>query len=93
MAHIPTISHPPSQIETVQHGHAELSLSDLVDERLLEYVPFPDALKGKYQSFTQADLTNLRAAGYQEDFLTVEQGVSKYMTWLSDNSDFLAQPM
>ena len=75
------------------HGHAELSLSDLADERLLEYVPFPDALKGKYQSFTQADLTNLRSAGYQEDFLTVEQGVRKYMTWLSDNSDFLAQPM
>jgi ADP-L-glycero-D-manno-heptose 6-epimerase len=75
------------------HGQTELSLSDLVDERLLEYVPFPEALKGKYQSFTQADLTNLRAAGYQEDFLTVEQGVSKYMTWLSENSDFLAQPM
>jgi ADP-L-glycero-D-manno-heptose 6-epimerase len=75
------------------HGHAEMSLSDLVDERLLEYVPFPEALKGKYQSFTQADLTNLRSAGYQEDFLTVEQGVSKYMTWLSENSDFLAQPM
>jgi len=70
-----------------------MSLSDLADERLLEYVPFPEALKGKYQSFTQADLTNLRAAGYQEDFLTVEQGVSKYMTWLSDNSDFLAQPV
>ncbi|MEY3876196.1 MAG: hypothetical protein RIR50_1368, partial [Pseudomonadota bacterium] len=75
------------------YGHAEMSLSDLVDERLLEYVPFPEALKGKYQSFTQADLTNLRSAGYQEDFLTVEQGVSKYMTWLSENSDFLAQPM
>ena len=75
------------------HGHAELSLSDLVDERLLEYVPFPEALKGKYQSFTQADLTNLRAAGYKDDFLTVEQGVSKYMAWLSENSDFLAQPM
>jgi ADP-L-glycero-D-manno-heptose 6-epimerase len=70
-----------------------MSLSELVDERLLEYVPFPEALKGKYQSFTQADLTNLRAAGYQDDFLTVEQGVSKYMTWLSENSDFLAQPM
>lgn len=75
------------------HGHADMSLSELVDERLLEYVPFPEALKGKYQSFTQADLTNLRAAGYQDDFLTVEQGVSKYMTWLSENSDFLAQPM
>lgn len=74
-------------------GEGELPLSELVDERLVEYVTFPDALRGKYQSFTQADLTNLRAAGYQEAFLTVEQGVKKYMTWLSENSDFLAQPL
>ena len=74
-------------------GEDELPLSELVDERLVEYVTFPDALRGKYQSFTQADLTNLRSAGYQDDFLTVEQGVKKYMTWLSENSDFLAQPL
>jgi ADP-L-glycero-D-manno-heptose 6-epimerase len=74
-------------------GEGELPLSELVDERLVEYVTFPDALRGKYQSFTQADLTNLRAAGYQEAFLTVEQGVKRYMTWLSENSDFLAQPL
>ena len=74
-------------------GESELPLSELVDERLIEYVAFPEALRGKYQSFTQADLTHLRAAGYQDDFLTVEQGVKKYMTWLSENSDFLAQPL
>lgn len=74
-------------------GEKELSLSELIDERLVEYISFPEALKGKYQSFTQADLTHLRAAGYASEFLTVEQGVRKYMTWLSENSDFLAQPL
>lgn len=74
-------------------GEKELSLHELVDERLIEYVAFPDALRGKYQSFTQADLTQLRAAGYTSDFLTVEQGVRNYINWLSDNSDFLAQPI
>jgi ADP-L-glycero-D-manno-heptose 6-epimerase len=74
-------------------GEKELSLHELVDEHLVEYVAFPDALRGKYQSFTQADLTQLRAAGYTADFLTVEQGVRKYINWLSDNSDFLAQPI
>ena len=54
--------------------------------------PFPDALKGKYQCFTQADLTKLRAAGYTEPFLNVEQGVSRYIAWLSANADFLASP-
>ncbi|MBU3599446.1 ADP-glyceromanno-heptose 6-epimerase [Polynucleobacter sp. 30F-ANTBAC] len=74
-------------------GEKELSLHELVDERLIEYVAFPEALRGKYQSFTQADLTQLRAAGYTSDFLTVEQGVRNYINWLSDNSDFLAQPI
>ncbi|MFM1758867.1 MAG: hypothetical protein RLY75_137, partial [Pseudomonadota bacterium] len=52
-----------------------------------------DALKGKYQCFTQADLTKLRAAGYSEPFLNVEQGVSRYIAWLSANADFLGSPL
>jgi ADP-L-glycero-D-manno-heptose 6-epimerase len=69
------------------------SLEDLVKEKAIEYIPFPDALKGKYQCFTQADLTKLRAAGYKEPFLNVEQGVSRYVAWLSVNADFLASPL
>jgi ADP-L-glycero-D-manno-heptose 6-epimerase len=49
----------------------------------LEYIPFPDHLKGSYQSYTQADLGNLRAAGYDREFHTVEQGVKKYLDWLN----------
>ena len=48
----------------------------------IKYIPFPENLKGRYQSFTQADLTRLRAAGYDKPFLTVEQGVKKYLDWL-----------
>jgi ADP-L-glycero-D-manno-heptose 6-epimerase len=48
----------------------------------IKYIPFPDTLKGRYQSFTQADLTRLRAAGYDKPFQTVEQGVKKYLDWL-----------
>jgi ADP-L-glycero-D-manno-heptose 6-epimerase len=69
------------------------SLEELVKEKAIEYIPFPDALKGKYQCFTQADLTKLRAAGYSEPFLNVEQGVSRYIAWLSVNADFLASPL
>lgn len=49
----------------------------------IEYIPFPDHLKGAYQSFTQADINALRAAGYTADFHSVEQGVSKYLDWLN----------
>ncbi len=45
----------------------------------LKYVPFPDHLKGSYQSFTEADMTALRAAGYTAPFKSVEEGVKAYM--------------
>ncbi len=48
----------------------------------LEYIPFPDHLKGRYQSFTEADISALRAAGYDASFKTVEEGVKLYMDWL-----------
>jgi len=48
----------------------------------IEYITFPEHLKGVYQSFTEADISALRSAGYKEDFNTVEQGVQKYMEWL-----------
>lgn len=41
----------------------------------IEYIPFPTSLVGKYQSFTQADLSRLRAAGYEHSFATIEQGI------------------
>ena len=45
----------------------------------IEYIPFPDHLKGAYQSFTEADISALRAIGYDAPFLTVEEGVREYM--------------
>ena len=48
----------------------------------IEYIPFPDSLKGAYQSYTQADISRLREAGYDEPFKTVEQAVPIYMDWL-----------
>jgi len=42
----------------------------------IEYIPFPDGLREKYQSFTQADITALRAARYAEVFTSLEDGIS-----------------
>jgi ADP-L-glycero-D-manno-heptose 6-epimerase len=50
----------------------------------IEYIPFPDHLRGAYQSFTVADITNLRSAGYDAPFLTVEEGVNEYMDIIND---------
>ena len=66
-------------------GKPELSLKELIEEELIRYIPFPDALKGKYQSFTQADITKLREAGYKEGFLDVKAGVGRYVKWMLEN--------
>lgn len=45
----------------------------------LEYIPFPEHLVGRYQSFTQADISDLRSVGYAAEFKTVEQGTKAYL--------------
>ena len=52
---------------------------ELVAKGLIEYIPFPPQLAGKYQSFTQADLSRLRTAGYIAEFMTVEEGAAAYV--------------
>jgi ADP-L-glycero-D-manno-heptose 6-epimerase len=49
---------------------------------VLNYIPFPDNLRGKYQSYTQADMTALRAVGCDHQFADVQTGVARYMQWL-----------
>uniref|UniRef100_UPI00359FA048 NAD-dependent epimerase/dehydratase family protein n=1 Tax=Neisseria dentiae TaxID=194197 RepID=UPI00359FA048 len=66
-------------------GKAAMTLEELVKEELIRYIPFPDALKGKYQSFTEADISRLREAGYDGAFFDVNEGVSRYVQWMLEN--------
>jgi ADP-L-glycero-D-manno-heptose 6-epimerase len=63
-----------AQAVITQVGHGEI-----------RYIPFPDPLKGRYQSFTEADISALRTAGYDRPFLDVATGVARYMTWLDQH--------
>src|SRR5262249_8522753 len=65
-----------------EQGGKPLALADLRSQGLIEYGPFPAGLKEKYQSFTEADLTDLRAAGYRAPFMDVAAGVTRYVGWL-----------
>ena len=65
-------------------GNEELSLAEMVAQGKLHYIEFPEDLKGRYQSFTQADLTNLRAIGYNEPFLDVHDGIGRYIAELKN---------
>lgn len=65
-----------------ERGEAPLSLQQQISQGLIEYVPFPQALVGKYQCHTQADLTALRATGCDLQFADVAMGVRRYAEWL-----------
>ncbi len=63
-------------------GETALSLADAVAAGLIDYVPMPEALHGKYQCYTQADLSELRATGCDHVFSDVAAGVGTYVKWL-----------
>ena len=67
-------------------GKPTQTLAELVAAGAINYVPFPPALVGKYQSYTQADLTRLRAAGYQAPMVGVAEGVARYVERLISGS-------
>ncbi len=71
------------QQQSAADGKTALTLPQAVDLGLITYVDFPDALVGKYQCHTQADLSTLRSAGCQHQFASVAQGVSAYMSHLT----------
>ncbi len=52
----------------------------------IEYIPFPDHLKGCYQNYTQANIDALREVNCLHKFSPVEEGVNKYMAWLNKDS-------
>jgi len=65
-----------------EQGHPALSLPELINQGLLRYVEFPDDLKGRYQSYTQADVSALREAGFAAPMRDVRTGVGEYIRQL-----------
>ena len=74
-----------SVVNTLRQGQNEaaLSIEEAARGGLIDYIDFPSALVGKYQSYTQADLSALRAAGCNHAFADVQTGVAAYMKWLT----------
>lgn len=55
----------------------------------IEFVKFPEELKGKYQTFTQANLDKLRSVGYTKEFTPVDIGIKKYVEILNSTGGVL----
>ena len=72
-----------SVVNSLRTDPSALDLDAAVQAGLIEYIAFPEALRGKYQCYTQADLTALRATGCDHVFADVQTGVTQYMQSLN----------
>jgi ADP-L-glycero-D-manno-heptose 6-epimerase len=73
------VAHAVINTLRASHDLQALSLAQMVDEKLIEYVDFPQALVGKYQCFTEANLHKLHATGCNHAFADVAMGVGSYV--------------
>ncbi|HTC20470.1 MAG TPA: ADP-glyceromanno-heptose 6-epimerase [bacterium] len=83
---------PPSGIYNCGTGQARtfLDVSKALfkavgKEEKIEWVDTPEKFRAGYQYFTQADMGKMKAAGYQDSFLPIEEGVARYVKWLQEN--------
>jgi len=53
----------------------------------IEYIEMPETIRDAYQYFTQAETGNLRRAGFNADFATLEDGVKQYVNGFLDRAD------
>lgn len=76
-------------------GHAEsfCEIANALKEKYInakvEYIPFPDSLKGKYQTFTESNITKLRNAGYDKPFTSLKSGTLKYAEILEKSGGYI----
>ncbi|WP_428424938.1 ADP-glyceromanno-heptose 6-epimerase [Methylibium sp.] len=77
------VAHATINASRALSGLAPLSLADQVAQGFVQYIDFPEALVGKYQCHTQADLTALRASGCDVAFCDVATGIERYVRWLT----------
>jgi ADP-L-glycero-D-manno-heptose 6-epimerase len=57
-----------------------------LDEKI-EFVEMPEAIRDRYQYYTQADLAKLRACGYVRPMTSLEEGAGEYVTKYLNNPD------
>lgn len=60
------------------------TLIHLLGQGRIDYIPFPENLRGHYQSYTQADIRALQAAGYDRPFTPLETGIQKTLMAMGD---------
>ncbi|WP_297598493.1 ADP-glyceromanno-heptose 6-epimerase [uncultured Cetobacterium sp.] len=73
-------------METMKNASGDFNLKT---EDVIEFVPMPEDLRGKYQYFTEASMRKIREAGYDKSFYSLEEGVADYVKYLKQEDSYL----
>ncbi len=63
-------------------------VSDYCNKKI-KYIPFPEDLKGKYQKFTEADMSRFLSTGYSKPFTSLEDGIKSYIVNLEKSNGYI----
>ena len=70
------------------YNEAAQAVIDAVGAGKIEYIDFPEVLRGKYQNYTESDPANLLAAGYDGGFYDMKDAVKEYCDFLDKGGYF-----
>lgn len=73
-------------LETIKCSVGDPSIKS---ESVIDFIPMPEDLRGKYQYFTEASMTKLKQTGYNKEFYSLEEGVKDYVEYLSKEDMYL----
>lgn len=73
-------------LETIR---CSLNDPEVKSESVIEFVPMPEDLRGRYQYFTEASMEKLKRAGYNKEFYSLEEGVKDYVSYLTKEDPYL----
>ncbi len=68
---------------------AKATFAAMGKEPNIEYIPMPQTLQDKYQYYTQADISKIRAAGYGKDSISLEEAIGDYVKNYLLKDDYL----
>lgn len=69
------------------HDLARAVFAALGQEERIDFIDMPEAIRDRYQYFTQARMDRLRDAGYPDQFTSLEEGVRRYVKGFLTASD------
>ncbi|MGL6169203.1 MAG: ADP-glyceromanno-heptose 6-epimerase, partial [Fusobacteriaceae bacterium] len=73
-------------LNTIREAKSDAAIKG---EEVIQFIPMPEDLRGRYQYFTEASMNKLKKAGYTKEFYSLEEGIKDYVSYLEKEDMYL----